>query len=240
MRLFELAYTCRLFGELVGVDSATSELESVTRGCIDLDDEAHAKALLVWLNRWGCRQFAIAHHGEASRMLAEWGDLWLPLLPKPSGSLSQLKVRQLEVTADAYADAKDRQASRRVLKDGRSSSVTVGATGAAKILHAVRPRVLPPWDDPMRVALGLDGDRDGYLRYLLDVQAHCRNIEAEAASFGIAARDIPAALGRPASSLPKMIDEHYWITLTRGHVPPTGEDLSRWAAWASVAPPSLP
>ena len=119
MRLFELAYTCRLFGELVGVDSATAELESVTRGRIDLDDEAHAKALLVWLNKWGCRQFAIAHHGEAGRMLAEWGDLWLPVLPKPSASLSQLKDRQLEVTADAYADVKDRQASRRVLKDGR-------------------------------------------------------------------------------------------------------------------------
>ena len=240
MRLFELAYTCRLFGELVGVDSATAELESVTRGRIDLDDEAHAKALLVWLNKWGCRQFAIAHHGEAGRMLAEWGDLWLPVLPKPSASLSQLKDRQLEVTADAYADVKDRQASRRVLKDGRDSVVTVGATGAAKILHAVRPRVLPPWDDPMRAALGLAGDRDGYLQYLVDVQTHCRNIEAEAAAAGIAARDIPAALGRPASSLPKMIDEHYWITLTRGHVPPADDELSRWAEWAGVQPPSLP
>ena len=71
------------------------------------------------------------------------------------------------------------------------------------------------------------------------MQAHCRYIEAEAASFGIAARDIPAALGRPASSLPKMIDEHYWITLTRGHKPPSDEDLSRWADWASV-PMSVP
>jgi hypothetical protein len=222
MRLAELQWSCRRFGELVGVDSATAELESVTRGRIDLDDEAHAKALLVWLNKWGCRQFAIAHHGEAGRMLAQWGDLWLPVLPKPSASLSQLRVRQLEVTADAYADVKDRQASRRVLKDGRTSIVTVGATGAAKILHAVRPRVLPPWDDPIRAALKLDGSRDSYLRYLLDVQAHCRNIEAEAATSGIAARDIPKALGRPASSLPKMIDEHYWITLTRGLAPPRG------------------
>jgi hypothetical protein len=235
MRLFELAYTCRLFGELVGVDSATSELESVTRGRIDLDDEAHAKALLVWLNKWGCRQFAIAHHGEAGRMLAQWGDLWLPVLPKPSASLSQLRLRQLEVTADAYADVKDRQASQRALKDGRTSIVTVGATGAAKILHAVRPRVLPPWDDPMRAALGLDGTRDGYLRYLLDVQDHCRSIEAEAAAFGIAARDIPATLERPASSLPKMIDEHYWITLTRRQVPPTEQELERWSDWASAS-----
>jgi hypothetical protein len=222
MRLADLEWSCRRFGELVGVDTASEQLRTTTGGTIDLRDETHAKALLVWLNRWGCRQFAIAHHGDAARMLAGWGDLWLSSLPKPSASLSQLKVRQLEVTADAYADVRDRQASQRVLKDGRASVVTVGATGAAKILHALRPRVLPPWDDPIRAALDLDGSRDSYLQYLLGVQAHCRNIEAEAEPVGIAARDIPKVLGRPASSLPKMIDEYYWITLTRGVAVPEG------------------
>ncbi len=106
-----------------------------------------------------------------------------------------------------------------MLKDGRPSIVTVGATGAAKILHALRPKVLPPWDDPIRAALGLDGSRDSYLVYLADVQENVRGIEAEAAALGIT--NVPMALGRPRSSLPKMIDEYYWITLTRGHAPPS-------------------
>ncbi len=139
------------------------------------------------------------------------------------------------MTADAYGDLRERAASQRILKDGRVSIVTVGATGAAKALHALRPATLPPWDDPMRAALGLDGTRDSYLEYLRQVQATCRSIEAEAAQHGIAARDIPKALGRPKSSLPKMIDEHYWITLTRGHVPPSPNDLARWNDWAALS-----
>ena len=68
----------------------------------------------------------------------------------------------------------------------------------------------------MRAALALDGGRDSYLAYLVDVQQQMRGIEAEAAAMGIAAKDIPKVLGRPMSSLPKMIDEYYWLTLTRG------------------------
>ena len=174
----------------------------------------------MWLNKWGCRQFAIAHHPTAARELGEWGSRWLPLLPKPGASLSKLKPRQLEVTADAYADVKEREASRRPTKSGGVAIVTVGATGAAKILHALRPKVLPPWDEPIRAALGLDGSRDSYLAYLVDVQQQVRGIEAEAATRQIT--NVPRALGRPRSSLPKMIDEYYWITLTRKLVPPSG------------------
>ena len=80
--------------------------------------------------------------------------------------------------------------------------------------------MLPPWDEPIRAALGLDGSRDSYLAYLVDVQQQVRGIEAEAATRQIA--NVPRALGRPRSSLPKMIDEYYWITLTRKLVPPSG------------------
>ena len=220
MDLDQLAWGCGLFGELVGDDTASDAFQAATGGRADLSDPVHAKALLVWLNKWGCRQFAIAHHAAAAATLADWGAQWLPLLPKPGASLSKLKPRQLEVTADAYADVKKREASRRPTKSGGVAIVTVGATGAAKILHALRPKVLPPWDDPIRAALDLDGTRDSYLAYLTDVQQHVRDIEREAAARGIS--NVPRALGRPTSSLPKMIDEYYWITLTRRLEPPSG------------------
>ncbi|HMK12787.1 MAG TPA: hypothetical protein VK461_14445 [Acidimicrobiales bacterium] len=214
MRLDELAHTTRLFGEMAGDDTASDDLRAVTGKRIDLRDPMHAKAMLVWLNKWGCRQFAIAHHDAAAQMLGDWGSEWVTRLPPPGASLAKLKPRQLAVAADAYADVKGRTASTRPTKSGGVAIVTVGATGAAKLLHALRPRVLPPWDDPIRVALGLDGARGSYLAYLERVQDDVRSIEAEAAARGIT--NIPVALGRPKSSLPKMIDEHYWITLTRG------------------------
>ena len=218
MRLDELAWACQLFGELAGVDTASADLNQATSGRVDLADPVHAKALLVWLNKWGCRQFAIAGHAEAAAMLADWGSVWMTRLPRPGESLSNLRPRRLETVADAYDDVRQRAASHR-----GASTVTVGATGAAKLLHALRPRVLPPWDAPIRAALSLDGGRDSYLDYLLDVQEQVRGIEQEAAARGIAAKDIPKVLGRPASSLPKMIDEYYWITLTRGIAIPRGE-----------------
>jgi phage gp46-like protein len=228
----ELAYCCRLFGEFTRNDTSGDELAQATGRAIDLHDPVHTKALLRLLNQWGCRQFAVEYHGEAGRMFGLWGDRWLTNLPSTKASLGKLDAKKLAVVADAYADLKDQQASARVLTDGRISKVTVGATGAAKALHILRPRVLPPWDDPMRAALGHDGTRDGYLAYLKAVQAHVRNLEAEAAAFGIAPADIPRVLGRPTSSLPKMIDEYYWVTLTRGHVVPDAPELARWYKWS--------
>ena len=232
MQLVELAYGCRLFGEFTRNDTSTNELGQATRNVIDLHDPVHTKALLRLLNRWGCRQFAVEYHGEAGKMLGLWGDRWLTKLPGARANLGKLDDKKLAAVADAYADLKDQQASARRLTDGRMSIVTVGGTGAAKALHLLRPRVLPPWDDPIRAALGHDASRDGYLAYLEGVRDHVRNLEAEAANFGIDAADIPRTLGRPASSLPKMIDEYYWITLTRGHVVPDAAELARWYKWS--------
>lgn len=110
--------------------------------------------------------------------------------------------------------------------------MTVGPTGAAKILHALRPLALPPWDDPIRDGLRYDRSRRGYLLFLRDVQKQVRDLEAEASSLGMPAAQIPAALGRPASSLPKMIDEYYWVTITQGHVPVAVDEIARWHEWA--------
>ena len=209
MRLYELAYGCRLFGELAGADTASADLNTATKGRVDLGNPAHAKALLVWLNKWGCRQFAIEHHPTAASMLADWGARWIDSLPKPNASLSKLSTRRLATTADAYADLKDRQASTRRTPNGKIAIVTVGRpTGAGKALHALRPRVRGALGRPhVRRALHSTGDANSYLAYLLDVQQQMRGIEAEAASMGIAAKDIPKVLGRPTSSLPKMIDD---------------------------------
>ena len=238
VRLYELAYGCRLFGELAGADTASADLNTATKGRVDLGNPAHAKALLVWLNKWGCRQFAIDHHPTAASMLADWGARWIDSLPKPNASLSKLSTRQLATTADAYADLKDRQASTRRTPNGKIAIVTVGSNGrgqgsprtpTAGAAALGRPHAAPRYS--------LDGGRDSYLAYLLEVQQQMRGIEAEAAAMGIAAKDIPKVLGRPTSSLPKMIDEYYWLTLTHGLRVPSERELATWNTWAAGSTP---
>ncbi|MEP6661964.1 MAG: hypothetical protein ABJD24_18795, partial [Acidimicrobiales bacterium] len=76
MRLVELAYCCRLFGEFTRNDTSGDELKHATGNAINLHDAVHTKALLRLLNQWGCRQFAVEYHGEAGRMFGLWGDRW--------------------------------------------------------------------------------------------------------------------------------------------------------------------
>ena len=44
--------------------------------------------------------------------------------------------------------------------------------------------------------------------------------------------DLPRRLGRPQSTLPKLVDEYYWVTITRDCKPPDPHTLERWVAWS--------
>ena len=54
----------------------------------------------------------------------------------------------------------------------------------------------------------------------------------EAASYGIKTVDIPMSIGRSEASLPKLVDEYYWVTITSQCAPPGGEEIMKWARWA--------
>lgn len=231
MRLFELAYATRFYAEFTDYDDSLGEFREATKPGVDLDSTPHRKALLVWLNSWGCRQFAVEFHGLASRALQAWGRETSGGLPPWQASLTELSDAQIHMAAEAYEGLMSRTASYR-RRGGKEYPVTFGPTGAAKILHAMRPQSLLPWDDPIREAFELDGSEASYRQFVLRAQGEIRALVLDARSHGIAERDIPGAIGRPHSSLPKLVDEYYWVTITRGCSIPTPQDLTRWAAWA--------
>ncbi len=231
MRLYELAYACRLYAGMSDWDSALAEFRRATSPRFDLVDATHRKALLRWLNSWGCRQFAVRYHDMASHELLDWGRRSLDRLPPTSARLAELSDGALDAAAQAYGDLKVRSASRKLGKSGSRIPVTFGPTGAAKVLYALLPDALPPWDDAIRVKLGYDGSLESYRRFLQQVQQEVRGLETEAGQLGIAPGDILAACGRPEFSLPKLIDEYYWVTVSRGFSPPTPDELERWARW---------
>ena len=230
MHLFELAYACRLYGQTTRYDAALEALRS-TVGEVDLRDEASRMATLKWLNAWGCRQFAVAQHHLASEALQDWWESNGEALPGARHRLEDLNSSELAAAGVAYGDLMDRVAS---VRGADRRPVRFGPAGSAKTLFLLRPQALPPWDEPIRKALGYGTGKESYERYLRDVRQQLSEVAAEG---GVDIHQLPALIGRETSSPPKLIDEYNWIVLTHGLIPPSKEEIERWRRWATQAPP---
>jgi len=232
MRLFQLAYICRVYGGLTGFDKDYQTFLDKTAGRLDFRDPVHMDALLTWLRKWGCRQFAKNYHNLASESILGWADLWESSLPDASIALASLSDQDIQEVGQAYARLSKCLASKRA-RNGNLDDVHVGPSGAAKILFAARPLAFPPWDDPFRAKSGYDDSGRSYCDYLVRVREQINQLCSEAARLGIAAQDISTEVGRPKSTLAKLVDEYNWVMVTRGFLPPEPVEIAKWHHWSS-------
>ena len=232
MRLHELAYIRRIYDGLTQPDTAHLAFLETTAGDLDLGDPSHMSVLLKWLNSWGCRQFAIDYHHLAAESILGWARRYEPRLPDRLATLDALSDEDVQRAGEAYADLSACLASRRTRASG-THDVQVGPTGAAKIIFAARPRAFPPWDDAIRQKRPYDGGQGSYCKYLAEMREQLRQLCAEGAELGIPAEDIPRQVGRPLSTLPKLIDEYNWVTLTKGIPPPEPDEIAKWYGWST-------
>ena len=198
--------TLRGFGD----DPSSSRLRVVTGDALDPGVPGHRAALLSWLRSWGCRHLRVADTGRSSRALASWWRAYGSALPTPTRTLVDLSDGEVFAAATAYVALATRPAARRAAATG-PVSVSFGETAAAKALFAIRPLAFPPWDAPIRVALGLEGE-EGYRSYLEQVAGALRVLGVR---LGLPVPDVPAALGRPGSSPPRLVDEYLWMRVNR-------------------------
>lgn len=234
MNLAEFAFSCYVFGISTKYDADYLRFVRQTTPSLDLNQELHRRYLLQWLNKWGCRQFAKKYHGEASMQIKDWFDNFGVGLFPAGKSLLFLTDSDFNLVEFAYSALIDRIASKRALK-GREIEVKFGPAGAAKILFAFRPEALIPWDDPIRDDLGFDGSAGSYRqflengkRFLCELNGHCK-------AQGFELVDLPVKVGRPQSSVAKLIDEYLWIKVTKHCEFPKKELFERWTAWGSVS-----
>lgn len=231
MKLFQLAYICGIYGATTKPDGDYFTFTNQVGGRLDFRDNAHMKALLVWLNSWGCRQFAIDDHNLAISSIREWATQKESMLPHVSMGIEHLSSQDIEMIGVAYSDLSTRVASRRVHGE-KIYDVRIGATGAAKILFAARPKAIPPWDEPYRAYFKLDDSNASFCQYLTIVQAQVRELCTEAAGLGIRTEDLLLEIGKPGLTFPKLIDEYNWITITRKTQPAKPQDIAKWYRWS--------
>ncbi|RKT54850.1 hypothetical protein C8E97_3499 [Saccharothrix australiensis] len=201
------------FGGYAQPDRSWAALLAATAPAIDLSVPAHRAAAHRWLNAWGCR-IRYPKDGEPpvfDEALAAWWEHGHAALPPAGTRIGELTDEAIEALGDCFAELSAAPAAAR-----RS----LGPTAASKLLFALRPAGLMPWDD--LIARGLHGGRDraAYTAHLRLGRSWARDLLAEA---GVDEQALVARLGRPGHSLAKLLDEYCYLVHTRNWSVTDGE-----------------
>jgi len=231
LNLYELAFTCYVYNYFTSFNQTYKDLQKNTKDSVDLRQETHRKNLIVWLNKWGCRQFALDYHKEASGELLEWykegHEEKLPL----SKNLWDLNDQELDQVGEIFDSLACKIASK-LIRDEKLISKSFGSTGASKILFALRPNLAVPWDSYIRIGLGYSGNGSSYAEYLKRLIAEIEDLKQSCMVNGHKLNEVPKIIGREGSTVPQLAGEHFWVIETKKCYPPGRETLKKWAGWS--------
>ncbi len=227
IELAELAFACYVYNLFTNFDKSYTDFMNRINGSLDLGNSEHRRELISWLNKWGCRHFAQEFLDTASKSLFDWYCSYSSTLMDCNEDILELNDRELEVLGDAFDNLSKRLASYR----GNNIPVKIGPTGASKILFVLRPNAHPTWDVPVRNHLHYKGNKQYYIKFLKHVKYSLENIGKQCLKHGFTLSDLPKRIVRKKASLPKLIDEYYWVTITKKCRLPDLETLKFWYSW---------
>jgi hypothetical protein len=227
MKLAELSFACYLYLNTTAYDRSYTRFLRDTRNQLDFSRRQHREALLKWLNAWGCRQFAKDYHEQASDEIRDWFRASNSKMFSANLTLPSLSGKDLAVVEETFEALVRRTASLKK-RNGREHRVDVGPTGASKILFALRPLALIPWDEAIREGLRHDGSGRSYVDYLRHAKDDLRELERDCQKKGHELPDVPGLLGRPNPSLTKLVGEYYWVTVSQRWPMPSEADIRLW------------
>jgi hypothetical protein len=214
MTINELKIACYLYERFTDYDKGYRNLKSIK--VLDLNEREHLVILLEWLRSWGCRQFKTDDTDMSIKYLTDWYAKDSKLLPDPGLHLLDGDRIQFDLTTGIFNRLQNTKISERY---NSTSDVNVGPVGAAKILFALRPNFYSPWDRPICQSKGYQLDGNGYIKYLKDIQVTLSELEIECKEGGFKIFDLVKITNRPISTLPKLIDEYNWVTITNKCIP---------------------
>jgi hypothetical protein len=200
------------YGALTGYDTSLRRLRESTGASVDLHLEAHRLAVIDWLRAWRCRHLRRADTGRTSEVLQEWFNTWGPRLAARHVTLLELSESELIQAGEAYDALRIAPAAHRS-SGGGDVDVAFGDSAAAKTMFAIWPQAFLSWDAPIRAAFPWPGRGSAYLKLL---RLSAETLDGLARRFAVPVGELPAFLGRPGSSPPKLIDEYLWIRVRKG------------------------
>lgn len=194
-----LHIACYIYQTLSKYDESYSNISEIGKKRELYNDDI--KNLVHWLRKWGCRQFEMKSEEQSKTNILKWYNESLKLLPANSESILNCSTDNFESLFDSLSNIK-------------ASWKNVGPVGAAKILFALRPNVFAPWDNPIMKSLGHKGIGKGYFDYIVGIKGILLGLSEECKTKGLSIFNLPSFIERTKSTLPKLIDEYYWVTIT--------------------------
>ena len=214
MNLNELASACYLYNSKTNFDcSYINFLNSINKS-LNINKPEHRKALLVWLNSWACRQFVIEYHDFASEQILDWYINVKSLIPEKSKNIWELTDNDFNKIKILYDTLVNTPVSKKY-RDNKEIINHAGPTGAAKILFALRPDTLILWDNPMQKYFNEGRNGYAYIKYIKKVNEEITDLINQCENNNFTIKELPQKINRPNSSIPKLIDEYHWVTITK-------------------------
>jgi hypothetical protein len=231
MNLCDLALACSMYDSLTPFNASLSRLKkSSTTDGINLSKAAHRICLLKWLNDWGCRHLSKKSHDIASLAILDWHSQEGMNLFQKGTSLWELDNQEIENVVAAYASLRNRIGAY-TTRGGKGLQISIGPTAASKILFAVRPEALMPWDEAMRKKFDCDGSPESYFKFLVEIRKFILHTKDLCKTRGFDISELPHKINRDGSTVLELVNEYIWVTITRECNLPSPENLAIWAQW---------
>jgi hypothetical protein len=194
--LAALARAGHEFAALGKVDASWHLFLADTFPALDLSVSEHRTLALAWLNSWGCR---LPYSGTFDTSVARWASVTrLPETP----ALHELAEKEILALAAAYGTLSELSIGNR----------TLGPTAAAKLLYALRPSSVMPWD--AAIATHLHGTRNA-AAFAAHLRLGRQWAKALIKSTGFSAEQLSELAGRSGIPLSKVLDEYTYLLITR-------------------------
>ena len=216
-KLYELALVCCKY-DATSYNGTYSKFCTDVNHSLDLNIIDHRKKLITLLNAWRCR-LPEEIKDKIIQEIGKWYDSNQNRLPKKNALLWQMTKNDLDRVGEAY------EALLSVL-------ISFRPTCASKILFALRPESLVPWDKSIRKQLRHDGSPTSYIEYLCFTKSIILEIEKLCQHNGFDLAKLPEKLGYPSLSVVMIINQYYMIAFTIKSALPKPDLLKRWTSWS--------
>lgn len=201
----ELKKVCYLYSILTDSDKALKSFKQFPN--VNFKNDDHLKSLIIWLRKWGCRQF-MKDNKNGKWEAGVRKKISLIKMYGKNRDILTLKQSDSDKINKVFNEIASIKSGKKIYKNGKESDVTIGPVGASKILFAYNADLYMPWDNPICDELEYSKDGKDYFKHLTKGQEFLRNIKITNIN------KLPKLIERKDSSLPKIYDEYLWVTIT--------------------------